>query len=95
METSVHANHPSLSLWDSLFSVSPLSCELDGGLDSLHTRVHGQNHVVSKQLGDLFSVGSEVGRVECSGREGDKMSLGCQGLEDSRVAVALVDSRIS
>jgi hypothetical protein len=71
--------------------VGPLARELDARLDCLSPRVHRQNHIISKDLGDLLGEGTENGIVECSRGQRQTLSLLNQGGHDARVAVALID----
>ena len=47
-----------------LLQVCPLPSELDAGLHSLCTRVHGEDHPIPEQLGDLARKATKYGVVE-------------------------------
>lgn len=71
--------------------VRPLTRELDARLHRLRARVHRQNHIVPKQLGDLLGEGTKDGIVERSRGQRQTLSLLHQRCHDARVAVALVN----
>lgn len=83
-----------LVLLDALDLVRPLAGNLDGRLNRLGARVHGQNHIVAKHLADLLSpLGKDV-IVKGARAEGQAASLLGEGLDELRVAVALVDGAV-
>lgn len=94
METPIHADHPRLALLDALFHVPPLSRHLDRRLYGLYTGVHGEDHVVPEHLGHLLRIGSQVGRMEGTGRERAEVGLGDEGGEETGVTVTLVDGAV-
>ena len=84
----------SLALLNALDLVSPLAGNLDGSLGGLGASVHGQNHVVAKDIADLFSPLGEDVVVESAGAESEGGGLLSQSLDEFRVAMALVDSAV-
>jgi hypothetical protein len=94
METPIDADDPRHTLLDPLLHIPPFPRQLDGGLDGFDPRVHREDHVVPKHLCDLGGVRTEVGRVEGSGGEGAEVGLGDEGLDETRVAVTLVDGAV-
>lgn len=59
----------SLALLNTLDLVRPLTGHLDGGLGGLGTSVHGQNHVIAKDIANLFSPLGENVVVESTGAQ--------------------------
>ena len=55
------------------------------------TSIHWQNLVVPKQLGDVLFILAKNVRVECARRQCENLSLLLERLDDSWVAVALID----
>lgn len=53
-----------LILWNALDLVTPLARNLDARLDCLSASIHGQDHVVAKELGDEFGEPGEYIIVE-------------------------------
>lgn len=84
----------SAALRHALDLVSPLAGDLDGGLDGLGPRVHGQDHVVAKDLPDLGGPDGKDIVVEGARAECQTGGLLGQGLDQLRVAVALVDGAV-
>lgn len=94
MEVIRCAKHTGLALGHSLDLVSPLTGNLDGGLDGLGTRVHGQYHVIAEGIADFLGPNGEDVIVECARSECDSASLLGKGLDQLWVTVALVDSTV-
>lgn len=94
MEVVGDTEDKSLVLLNSLDFVSPLSGNLDSSLGGLYTSVHGQNHLVAKDLTNLLSPLREDIVVESSRRQSKTASLLSQGLDKLGVAMALVDGTV-
>ena len=75
MEVPLHAQHDRLALRDSLPHVRPLPCELYSCLYCLCTCVHGEDHVVLEERGDLLGEASEDAVVEGARGEGKPLGL--------------------
>ena len=94
VEVVLDAEDNGLVWRDALDLVPPLAGNLDTGLDGLSTGVHGQDHVVAEILGDeLGELGEDI-VVEGPGAESEGCGLLGQGLDELRVAVALVDGGV-
>ena len=63
-------NSFSLVLWHTLDFVSPLPCQLAGGLSSLHPRVHGEEAIITEQLASKLFKLSQTIVVKCSTCQG-------------------------
>ena len=74
--------------------VAPHAHGLDGGLDRLGARVHGQSHVHAAELAQLPQERPELVVVEGAGRQRQPLGLLHQGPDDRGVAVAVVDGRV-
>ena len=74
-----------------LLLICPLARELDARLDRLRSCVHRQDHVIPKELGDLFGEEAEKGIVKCTRGERQTLSLLHQGCHNAGVAVALIN----
>ena len=83
-----------LILWDSLNLISPLTRDLDACLDGFSTSVHGQDHVIAKELGDKLGESGENVIVEGAGAEGQSRCLVAEGSYELGVAMALVDGGV-
>jgi hypothetical protein len=62
-------------LRDALLLVGPLPGELDGSLNGFSAGVHGENHVISKDLCYLLCELSKHGVVECTRRQSQLLRL--------------------
>lgn len=89
MEVTRNAKDNSLAFRDTFFHISPLSRELDTGLDCFGTSVHGQHHVISKHGGDFLGKTTENTVVERPGRERQFLGLLDQGGHDTGMTVSL------
>lgn len=89
MEVPLHAQDPRLSRLDPFLLIPPLPRQLQRSLDGLCTGVHREDHVVSEELSDGLRKGAEERVVECTGREGELLSLGDKSGDNFRVTVAL------
>ena len=78
-------------LRDPLALVPPLAGDLDGSLDGLGARVHGQDHVEAEEAGGVLGEAREDVVVEGAGGEGEAAGLLGEGFDEFGVAVALVD----
>lgn len=94
MEVVGDGKDEGLASLDALDLVRPLAGDLDGGLGSLSARVHGQDHVVAKDVANLLGPLGEDIVVEGAGAEGEGGGLLDEGLDELGVAVALVDGRV-
>ena len=94
VEVLLDREDQSLVLRDSFNLVSPLARNLDCGLNSLSTSVHGQDHVKAKQLRGVLSEAWEHIVVERATAESQSRSLLCKSLDKLGVAVALVHSAV-
>jgi hypothetical protein len=94
VEVVSDAEDKSLVLLDSLDLVSPLSGNLDSGLGGLNTRVHGQDHLIAKDLANLLGPLGKYVIVKCSRGQRQATGLFSQSLDKLRVAMALVDGTV-
>jgi hypothetical protein len=85
---------PGLVLGNALDLVSPLTRNLDSGLHSLSTGVHGQDHLETQHRSDLLSKAREDIVVECARAERQSRGLGNESLDEFGVAVALVHGAV-
>jgi len=88
------AKDEGLALLDALDLVGPLAGDLDGRLDGLGARVHGQHHVEAEQAADLLGPDGEHVVVEGARAQRQPAGLFGEGLDQLRVAVALVDGAV-
>lgn len=94
VEVLLHAEDEGFILWDLLDFVPPLPCDLDACLDRFGARVHREHHVEAHHGGHLLGELWEDIVVEGAAAEGDARGLLDQGLDQFRVAVALVDGGV-
>lgn len=94
MEVLLGSKDQSLVGRNALDLVCPLPGDLDGSLDGLGARVHGESHVVAEHGVDLFGPLGEDIVVEGTGAEGEPAGLLGESLDELGVAVALVDSTV-
>jgi hypothetical protein len=94
MKVFGHAENESFPLRDPLGLVPPFAGNLDGRLDRLGARVHGHDHVEAKELGHELGKAREDVVVEGARAQRQGRRLLDQGLDELRVAVALVDGRV-
>lgn len=94
VEVVSNAEDEGLAGLNPLDLVCPLTGNLDGGLGSLSTSVHGQRHVVAKDITDLLGPSGEDIVVESAGAEGQAAGLLNKDLDELGVAVALVDGTV-
>ena len=94
MEIVVCAKDQRLALGHLLDLISPLAGDLDGRLDRLGARVHGEDHVEAEGVADLLGPDGEDVIVEGARTEGDAASLLGKGLDQLWVTVALVDGTV-
>jgi hypothetical protein len=88
------SKHQGLARRHLLDLVSPLAGNLDGGLDGFGARVHGQDHVIAEEGRDLLGPDGEDVVVEGARAQRQPAGLLGQGLDQLRVAVALVDGAV-
>ena len=94
MEVLLCREDPSLVLRNALDLITPLTGDLDTGLDRLRTGVHGQDHVEAKVLGhELGKTGKDI-VVEGTGTESQTGGLIDESRHQLGVAVTLVDSGV-
>lgn len=94
MKVLRHRQDQGLVLGNALCLVAPLSRNLDGRLDGLCARVHGQDHVEAKRLGDDLGKARKDIIVKGSRAQGQGAGLVDEGLDELGVAVALVDGAV-
>jgi len=94
VEVLLHAEHQRLVLGNALGLVSPLARNLDGRLHGFCAGVHGQHHVEAGHARDLLGELGEDIVVECSAAEGQAAGLVDKSLDELRVTMALVHSRV-
>lgn len=94
VEIVLSTQNQGLVLRDALNLVPPLPRDLNARLDSLRAGVHGQNHVIAKELGDELGEFGEHVIVERAGAESQAGGLVTESGHDLRVAMALVDGGV-
>ena len=94
MEIVLGTDNQRLVLWDSLNLISPLARDLDARLDGFSTGVHGQDHVITKELGDELGEPGKHIVVEGAGAEGQPRRLVAKRSYQLGVAMALVDGGV-
>lgn len=94
MEVLLGGEDPGLVLRNALDLVSPFACNLDSGLHSLSTSVHGQNHLETQHRSDLLGKAREDIVVECARAQRESRGLGNESLDKFGVAVTLVHSTV-
>ena len=75
--------------------VSPLAGGLDGGLDGLRPGVHRQHHLHPAQFRQFATEQGQLIVTICPRGERDPLGLALERSQDARVAVPLVDRRVS
>lgn len=90
MEVVLCAKHNSLVLGNALDLVSPFAGDLDAGLNSLGTSVHGQDHVEAEIACNKLGKAREDVIVESTGAQSDTRSLIHECSNQLGVAVTLV-----
>lgn len=94
VEVVLRAQDDRLVLRNTLDLISPLTSDLNTGLDSLCTRVHGQNHIEAEVLSDKLGEAWKDIVVEGTRAQSDPRRLVHESGDQLRVAVALVDRRV-
>ena len=83
-----------LILRDALDVISPTTGELDGGLATLHSRVHGKDTVVTKVGGDKLGILTEGVIVKGAGGKCELLGLLDQRADNFGMAMSLIDGRV-
>lgn len=78
-----------LALWNAFLHVSPLSSQFNAGFDSLCTRIHGKNHVVTEHLRHSLRKPAEDRVIECTRRKRQLLCLFEQASDNPGMAVSL------
>ncbi len=86
--------HDSLVLRDTFNLIPPLPRNLNRRLDRLSAGIHRQDHIKAEELGDELGEAGEDVVVEGARRQRQPAGLFGQGLDQLRVAVALVDGAV-
>lgn len=94
MEVVFRTQDDRLVLRNTLNLVSPLTSDLNTGLDSLGARVHGQNHIEAEVLSDKLGETWEDIVIKSTRAQSDPRRLLNESSHQLRVAVALVDRRV-
>lgn len=94
VEVVLSTENNGLVFGDTFDLVTPLPSNLDAGFDGLGTRVHGEDHVKAKVLGDKLCKTGKYIIVEGTGTEGDTRGLVDESGDQLRVAVTLIDGGV-
>lgn len=94
MEIVLGTEHHRLVLGNTLDLVPPLARDLDTRLNRLGSRVHGQDHVESEELGDKLGKPWENIIIKGARTKGDTRGLIDESRQQLRVTVTLVDGGI-
>lgn len=94
MEIVLSAQNDSLVLRNTLDLVPPLPSDLDARLDGFGAGVHGQDHVIAKELGDELGESGKHVIVEGTGAESQAGGLVAKSGHQLGVAMALVDGGV-
>lgn len=94
MEVLLHREHQRLVLWNAFYFVTPLPRNLHRRLHSLSSRVHGKDHVEPEQLGGILCEAWKHIVVECAAAESQSRRLLSEGLDELRVAMALIHGAV-
>ena len=87
-------NNAGLAVGNALDIVTPPTGQLDGRFTTFDARVHGQDAVVTKVLGNEFGIFTEGVIVKGATRQGELVGLVDQGLNDFGMTMPLVDGRV-
>lgn len=94
MEVLGHTQDQCLILWYTLRFIAPFPRYLHGSLNRLCASVHWQDHVKSKEIGNEFGKAWEYIVIEGTRAQRQSRCLLCQGLDELRMTVSLVNSTI-
>lgn len=87
-------NDARLAVRNSLDVVAPSPGEFNGRFSAFNARIHGQDSVVSKVLGDKGGIFAEGIIVKGPAGEGEFLGLIDQGLDDFGMAMTLIHGRV-
>ena len=79
---------------NALDPIAPPARGLDGGLDRLGARVHGQRRIEPAQAGELGKEGSQAVAVIGARRDGQALGLGFKCRQDAGMGVAVADGGV-
>ncbi len=94
VEVAFAADNHNLVVLDAFLDDAPAAGQLQGCLVGLGTAVHRQHLLIAEIFGHVFFPLAKAVVIESAAREGQLVGLVAEGLDDFRVAMALVDSRI-
>ncbi len=94
MEVVLKDDDLGLVLFNSLDQISPFAHGLDRRLNSFGTSIHGEYHFFSGHIREFFCKEGPLIVEECPGSERKDISLILESLDDLRMPVSLVHSRI-
>ena len=94
VEVAVHHDDVGLPGGDTLDPVAPGARELDARLDCLGPRIHRNHHVFAGEGGELGDERAELVVMECTAGQGDAVELLMCGLQELRMPMTEVDSRV-
>lgn len=91
MEVPLSTQHNRLTFLHPLLLIRPFPSKLDACFHRFCACVHGENHVILEQLGDLAREAAKHGVVEGAGGEGELLRLLNEGGHDTRVTMTLLN----
>jgi hypothetical protein len=83
-----------VTVWNALVKIAPASGQFHGGLSALYAGVHGKHPVVSEIAGYVETILSQGIGMKSSRGESKPGGLLGHGLDQTRMAMSLVDRRI-
>ena len=79
---------------DSFSFVCPFAANLDGGFDGFGAGIHRQHFFETKELGDKLLINTQLVVVKSTRSERKRFCLSHHGIDDARMAVALIHRRV-
>ena len=95
VEITCNAEDECATFGDAFLLICPFARDLDTCFDGLCASVHWEDHVIAKEVVDLFRKGAKNRVIERPRGKGEALSLLHQGGHDAGVAVPLINGAVT